>query len=170
MKKLSRLVAVVLTGIMLLTLTACSGSAVVETFGKKQIMNVINGYRSSKGLGAVEEVRVLSEAETALLSVFKENNLTLLDDDQLTEAYERWHKVFDPVDGWWFEDDLGYENIYIAGQRHLSLTTKAVPSQLYSQIEASGIFDNPNVTAVGIGLVTINGTTYWAVSTFSPET
>ena len=167
MKKLSRLIAAVLTGVLLLTLTACSGGAVVETLGRRQILNSINSYRTGKGFARLEEVQALSDVENAALSVFKEQNLTVLDTAGAIEVQHRYSRALSAVlDRWQPSGGIGAEYFTIGGEAYISLALKLTPGQLRSQIEESGIFDNDYITAAGIGLVTINGTTYWSVSAY----
>ena len=61
MKKLARLTALLLTGALLLVLTACG--AETEQQAKKRLLKEINSYRASIQLEPLVEVEQLSAAE-----------------------------------------------------------------------------------------------------------
>ena len=72
MKKLARLTALLLTGALLLALTACGAAPLApEQQAKQQILNAINQYRTSNGAKAVEEIPELSNAEQFWVEMFR---------------------------------------------------------------------------------------------------
>ena len=65
MKKLARLTALLLTGALLLALTACGAAPLaLEQQAKQQLLGEINSYRATLEFAApLEEVKQLSDAE-----------------------------------------------------------------------------------------------------------
>ena len=76
MKKLARLTALLLTGALLLVLTACG--AETEQQAKQRLLKEINSYRASIHLNSLEEVKQLSEAEQVWAEQFRAANTTVL--------------------------------------------------------------------------------------------
>ena len=76
MKKLARLTALLLTGALLLVLTACG--AETEQQAKQRLLDEINSYRASIHLNSLEEVKQLSEAEQVWAEQFRAANTTVL--------------------------------------------------------------------------------------------
>ena len=72
MKKLARLTALLLTGALLLVLTACGAAPLAkEQQAKQQILTAINQYRTSNGAKAVDEIPELSKAEQFWVDAFR---------------------------------------------------------------------------------------------------
>ena len=73
MKKLARLTALLLTGALLLVLTACGGVAEPETEqqAKQRLLNEINSYRETLDLEPLKEVELLSAAEQVRVEPFR---------------------------------------------------------------------------------------------------
>lgn len=63
MKKLARLTALLLTGALLLMLTACGAVTETEQQAKQRLLGEINSYRASIQLAPLVEVKQLSDAE-----------------------------------------------------------------------------------------------------------
>ena len=63
MKKLARLTALLLTGALLLVLTACGAVTETEQQAKQRLLGEINSYRASIQLAPLDEVKQLSDAE-----------------------------------------------------------------------------------------------------------
>ena len=75
MKKLARLTALLLTGALLLVLTACGAVAEpepeTEQQAKQRLLDEINNYRTSIHLDTLEEVEQLSAAQQELMNSFR---------------------------------------------------------------------------------------------------
>ena len=84
MKKLARLTALLLTGALLLVLTACGAAPLTpEQQAKQQILAALNEYRSKKGAEAVVEDSELSNAEQFWVETFrKEGDYKVLSSKQ----------------------------------------------------------------------------------------
>lgn len=91
MKKLARLTALLLTGALLLALTACGAAPLApEQQAKQQILNAINQYRTSNGAKAVEEIPELSNAEQFWVEQFRAAVKTELPESTTNETYQKW--------------------------------------------------------------------------------
>ena len=73
MKKLARLTALLLTGALLLALTACGAAPLApEQQAKQQLLGEINSYRATLEFAApLEEVKQLSDAEQIWVEQFR---------------------------------------------------------------------------------------------------
>ncbi len=90
MKKLARLTALLLTGALLLVLTACG--AETEQQAKQRLLNEINSYRASIHLDPLKEVEQLSDAEQELIEHFRAAGKTVLPESEGDEALDRWDR------------------------------------------------------------------------------
>ena len=72
MKKLARLTALLLTGALLLALTACGAAPLApEQQAKQRLLDEINSYRASIQLAPLVEVKQLSDAEQVWAEQFR---------------------------------------------------------------------------------------------------
>ena len=79
MKKLARLTALLLTGALLLALTACGAAPLApEQQAKQRLLGEINSYRATLEFAApLEEVKQLSDAEQIWVEPVSYTHLTL---------------------------------------------------------------------------------------------
>ena len=91
MKKLARLTALLLTGALLLVLTACG--AETEQQAKQRLLDEINSYRASIHLDQLKEVEQLSAAEQVWAEQFRAVGKTELPDSETHKAYKRWRSM-----------------------------------------------------------------------------
>ena len=91
MKKLARLTALLLTGALLLVLTACG--AETEQQAKQRLLDEINSYRASIHLNSLEEVKQLSEAEQVWAEQFRAANTTVLLSSETGATYKKWESM-----------------------------------------------------------------------------
>ena len=91
MKKLARLTALLLTGALLLVLTACGAAPLTpEQQAKQRLLKEINSYRVSIHLDPLEEVKQLSDVEQDLINHFRAAGKTALPKSEADEAIESW--------------------------------------------------------------------------------
>ena len=83
MKKLARLTALLLTGALLLVLTACGGASgggsnltAKERAAKTKLLDAINAYRVNLSREPITENKVFSEAEEIMLKPFRDTQQT----------------------------------------------------------------------------------------------
>ena len=93
MKKLARLTALLLTGALLLVLTACGAAPLAkEQQAKQQILTAINQYRTSNGAKAVDEIPELSKAEQFWVDAFRKEGdykVLLIKTDLVYDDYDK---------------------------------------------------------------------------------
>ena len=115
MKKLARLTALLLTGALLLVLTACGaapgGSASMtpeEIAAKQRLLDEINNYRASldPSLAPLVEVKQLSDAEQELIEHFRTAGKTMLPKSEADKAIDSWTSK---TKGWSSDMDFGYD-------------------------------------------------------------
>ena len=108
MKKLARLTALLLTGALLLVLTACGAVVEPETEqqAKQRLLEEINSYRASIHLDSLDEVEELSAAEQELTDHFRTAGKTVLPKSEADEALDGWDSA---TKGWSYYDDFGLE-------------------------------------------------------------
>ena len=165
MKKLARLTALLLTGALLLVLTACGTVAEPETEqqAKQRLLEEINSYRTSIKLDPLEEVELLSEAEQELIEHFRAAGKNGLSEQERDEALDRWN---DKTDGWSYCADFGWEwddneSIYFLSAKVPANTSKG-KAELLTVLKGSSVFNDKDCKSIGIGVVTINGQMYWS--------
>ena len=82
MKKLARLTALLLTGVMLLLLASCGGATggggltAKERAAKTKLLDAINAYRVNLSREPIKENKVFSEAEEIMLKPFRDTQQT----------------------------------------------------------------------------------------------
>ena len=173
MKKLAKLTALLLTGALLLVLTACGAVAEPETEqqAKQRLLKEINSYRASlePSLAPLEEVKELSDAEQELIEHFRAAGKTVLPKSEADEALDRWSSKTEDRDycdsfGLGPEDEDG-NYIYILSAK-VPANTLDGKAELRATLKDSGVFNRKACKSIGIAVVTINGQMYWSCSVF----
>ena len=171
MKKLARLTVLLLTGALLLVLTACGTVAEPETEqqAKQWLLEEINSYRASIQLEPLEEVKELSDAEQELIEHFRAAGKTVLPKSEADEALDRWSSKTEDRDycdsfGLGPEDEDG-NYIYILSAK-VPANTLDGKAELRATLKDSGVFNRKACKSIGIAVVTINGQMYWSCSVF----
>lgn len=173
MKKLARLTALLLTGALLLMLTACGAAPLVrEQQAKQQIFDAINEYRAKNNAEAVKEIPELSKAEQFWVEMFRKEGDYKILSSKADPVYEEYEKML-PAE-WEDGPCFGWENISQDGQDYDFLETTdpsdtAALMQLFAVYE-DDYFNNDSYTAVGIGVTTINGKICWACTLYEQIT
>ena len=160
MKKLARLTALLLTGALLLVLTACG--AETEQQAKQRLLNEINSYRASIRLDPLEEVEELSAAEQELIEHFRAAGKTVLPKSEADEALDSWRsKTKDWTYCSEFGPDWDYdENFYILSTK-VPANTPEGKAELWAVLKKADTFDD-ECKSIGIAVVTIDGQMYWS--------
>lgn len=174
MKKLARLTALLLTGALLLMLTACGaapgGSASMtpeEIAAKQRLLGEINSYRATLEFAApLEEVKQLSDAEQIWVEQFRAAGKTELPYRQTDEAYEKWESM---IADWTCCDNFGWG---WDGKGVVILSAKVPANTPEGKAELSEALKHPAFnrsacTKIGIAVVTIDGQMYWTCSVYS---
>ena len=160
MKKLARLTALLLTGALLLVLTACG--AETEQQAKQRLLKEINSYRASIHLDSLDEVEELSAAEQELIDHFRATGKTVLPKSEADEALDSWRsKTKDWTYCSEFGPDWDYdENFYILSTK-VPANTPEGKAELWATFKKADTFDD-ECKSIGIAVVTIDGQMYWS--------
>ena len=160
MKKLARLTALLLTGALLLVLTACG--AETEQQAKQRLLKEINSYRATLELDPLVEVKQLSDAEQELIEHFRAAGKTALPKSEADEALESWRsKTKDWTYCSEFGPDWDYdENFYILSTK-VPANTPEGKAELWAAFKKADTFDD-ECKHIGIAVVTIDGQMYWS--------
>ena len=171
MKKLARLTALLLTGALLLLLASCGAAPLTpEQQAKQQILTALNQYRTSKGVKEVDEIPELSKAEQFWVDVFrKEGDYKVLSSKTIPAFKE--YKAMIPND-WSYCAFLGWEVDTLQDGKDYDILETTDPSDtpalMRRFLDGKGNFADNSGTAVGIGVMTINGKIYWACTLYAP--
>ena len=168
MKKLARLTALLLTGALLLVLTACG--AETEQQAKQRLLKEIKSYRASIHLDPLEEVKQLSDAEQELIEHFRAAGKTVLPESEGDEALDCWESM---TEGWHscgglgavWETDEDNKWIYILDAK-VPANTPEGKAELWAALKGSGKFMGEDCKHIGIAVVTIKGQMYWSCCMF----
>ena len=169
MKKLARLTALLLTGALLLVLTACG--AETEQQAKQRLLKEINSYRASldSSLDPLVEVKQLSDAEQDLINHFRAAGKTALPKSEADEALDDWGSK---TKGWTSDMDFGYDWvrednkwIYILDAM-VPANTPEGKAELWAALKGSGKFMDEDCKHIGIAVVTIDGQMYWSCAVY----
>lgn len=171
MKKLARLTALLLTGALLLMLTACGAAPLVrEQQAKQQIFDAINEYRAKNNAEAVKEIPELSKAEQFWVEMFRKEGDYKILSSKADPVYEEYEKML-PAE-WEDGPFFGWENILQDGQEYdfLETTDPSDTAALMQLFAEESDFNDVRYTAVGIGVATINGKICWACTLYEQLT
>ena len=171
MKKLARLTALLLTGALLLVLTACGAAPLMpEQQAKQRLLEEINSYRASIHLDPLEEVKQLSDVEQDLINHFRAAGKTALPKSEADEALDDWGSA---TEGWSYYDDFGLELSTGESGEEIRFLSAKVPAntpegkaELWAALKGSGKFMGENCKHIGIAVVTIDGQMYWSCAVY----
>ena len=168
MKKLARLTALLLTGALLLVLTACG--AETEQQAKQRLLKEINSYRVSIHLDPLEEIKQLSDAEQELIEHFRAAGKTVLPESEGDEALDRWESMTVGWDScgslgavWKTDEDNKW--IYILDAM-VPANTPEGKTELLAALKDCPAFNISNCKSIGIAVVTIDGQMYWTCTMY----
>ena len=168
MKKLARLTALLLTGALLLVLTACG--AETEQQAKQRLLDEINSYRATLELDPLVEVKQLSDAEQELIEHFRAAGKTVLPESEGDEALDRWESMTVGWDScgslgavWKTDEDNKW--IYILDAM-VPANTPEGKTELLATLKDCPAFNISNCKSIGIGVVTIKGQMYWTCTMY----
>ena len=173
MKKLARLTALLLTGALLLVLTACGAAPLTpEQQAKQWLLEEINSYRASlhPSRAPLEEVEKLSAAEQELIEHFRAAGKTVLPESKGDEALDGWGSM---TEGWHscgglgavWETDEDNKWIYILDSKVPANTPKG-KTELLAVLKDCPAFNTSNCKSIGIAVVTVKGQMYWSCTVF----
>ena len=168
MKKLARLTALLLTGVMLLLLASCgaapnpggsSGLTAEEAKARQEIFNAINEVRKDKGLPSLQEVPALTQLEQEFVEHFRKagtKGIPLSDADRFRQELENKQKKA----GW----HLGVGIYHDSSKDPAKLVNVYEGNTEAFRKTLSFLSDDDASDALSIGVVTIGGKIYWTIS------
>lgn len=168
MKKLARLTALLLTGVMLLLLASCgaapnpggsSGLTAEEAKAKREIINAINDERKKAKLPSLGEVPELTQLEQEFIEHFREagtKGIPLKDANRFEQELLNKQKNA----GWQCSGSL---NFSAKEPAKLDTVYEGDTPEFRQELIDFGFASDPS-TALSIGVVTIEGKIYWTAS------
>ena len=170
MKKLARLTALLLTGALLLALTACGAVTETEQQAKQRLLGEITSYRESIQLAPLDEVEQLSAAEQIWVEQFRAAGKTELPESTTNETHQKWASM---TGNWTRCDTFGLGVKKDASGELIDILLAKVPANTpEGKAELSEALNHPAFnrsacTRIGIAVVTIDGQMYWTCSVYS---
>ena len=175
MKKLAKLTALLLTGVMLLLLASCGAAPnplTPEQQARQWLLEEINSYRASldPSFAPLVEVKQLSAAEQVWVEQFRTAGKTVLTESETQETYWKWE---DMTKDWKCYGSLGWGKDIRDGNwiDYLSdkvpANTQTGEAELWAALAVHPAFKRSDCTSIGIGVVTIDGQMYWICDVFS---
>ena len=173
MKKLAKLTALLLTGALLLVLTACGAAPLTsEQQAKQWLLDEINSYRADldPSLDPLVEVKQLSAADQELREHFRAAGKTVLPESEGDEALDRWESMTVGWDScgslgavWKTDEDNKW--IYILDAM-VPANTPEGKTELLAALKDCPAFNISNCKSIGIAVVTIDGQMYWTCTMY----
>ena len=168
MKKLAKLTALLLTGVMLLLLASCGAAPnplTPEQQARQEIFNAINEARQKAGKSLLQEVPALTQLEQEFIENFRKagtNGIPLSEAEKLEEElYNKQKKA-----GWQFTGGIAYSEF--GSSAKLSCVYEGDTPEFRKYL--SYFCDEDASTALSVGVVTIEGKIYWTATTLKPIT
>ena len=169
MKKLAKLTALLLTGVMLLLLASCGAAPnplTPEQQARQEIFNAINEVRKKAGKSLLQEVPALTQLEQEFIENFRKAGTNGI---PLSEAKKLEGELMDKQKeaGWQLTGGSTYS--YFGSSAKLSHVYEGDTPEFRNTLKYfSGVEDAS--TAISIGVVTIEGKIYWTTTTLKPIT
>ena len=180
MKKLAKLTALLLTGVMLLLLASCgaapnpgvpggsSGLTAAEAKAKREIFKAINEERQKVGSPLLREVSALTQLEQEFIENFRKagtNGIPMKDANQLEQELLKKQKNA----GWTYYGGISFSATSVANDTaKLDSVYKGDTSEFRKELIDYGFASDPS-TALSVGVVTIDGKIYWTASVLVPK-
>lgn len=176
MKKLAKLTALLLTGVMLLLLASCgaapnpggsSGLTAAEAKAKREIFNAINEVRKDKGMPSLREVPKLTQLEQEFIEHFREagtKGIPLKDANRFEQELLNKQKNA----GWQFTGGITYS--YSVSSAKLGNVYEGDTPEFRAMLREKGVAANDDSVALSVGVATIDGKIYWTITMLKPIT
>ena len=168
MKKLAKLTALLLTGVMLLLLASCGAAPLTpEQQARQEIFNVINEVRKERGSPLLREVPKLTQLEQEFIEHFREagtNGLSRSEVDKLEGELVNKQKEA----GWLWNGSLSYSSW--TEPIKLTRAYEGDTPEFRAMLREKGVAANDGSVALSVGVVTIDGKIYWTITMLKPKT
>ena len=178
MKKLAKLTALLLTGVMLLLLASCgaapnpgvpggsSGLTAAEAKAKREIFKAINEERQKVGKSSLREVTALTQLEQEFIEHFREAGTNGIPSSEASKLEEELYNKQKEA-GWQFTGGITYS--YSGDSAKLSRVYEGDTEAFRKMLSIFSSVEDAS-TALSIGVVTIEGKIYWTATTLKPIT
>ena len=166
MKKLARLTALLLTGVMLLLLASCGATPLTpEQQARREIFNAINDERQKAGKETLKEVPELTQLEQEFIEHFREAGTNGIPNSEARKLEEELYNKQKEA-GWQFTGGITYS--YSGSSAKLGNVYEGDTEAFRKMLSIFSVEDAS--TALSIGVVTIEGKIYWTATTLKPIT
>ena len=166
MKKLARLTALLLTGVMLLLLASCGAAPLTpEQQARQEIINAINEERKDKGFSPLKEVPKLTQLEQEFIEHFRKAGTNGIPKSEARKLEEELYNKQKEA-GWQFTGGITYS--YSGSSAKLGNVYEGDTEAFRKMLSIFSVEDAS--TALSIGVVTIEGKIYWTATTLKPIT
>ena len=168
MKKLAKLTALLLTGVMLLLLASCGAAPLTpEQQARQEIFNAINEVRQKAGSPLLREVPALTQLEQEFIEHFREagtKGLSQSEVDKLEGELANKQKEA----GWEWNGSLSYSSW--TEPVKLTRAYEGDTPEFRAMLREKGVAANDGSVALSVGVVTIDGKIYWTITMLKPKT
>ena len=168
MKKLAKLTALLLTGVMLLLLASCGAAPnplTPEQQARQEIFNAINEVRQKAGKSSLQEVPALTQLEQEFIENFRKAGTKGIPSSEADQLYNELQKKQKEA-GWENTGSINYDN---SNPAKLDTVYEGDTPEFRQELINLG-FASDSSTAISIGVVTIEGKIYWTAATLKPIT
>ena len=179
MKKLAKLTALLLTGVMLLLLASCgaapnpgvpggsSGLTAAEVKAKQEIFKAINEERQKVGSPLLQEVPKLTQLEQEFIEHFREAGTKGLSHSEV-DKFEAELANKQREAGWEWNGSLSYSSW--TEPVKLTRAYEGDTPEFRAMLREKGAVANNGSTALSVGVATIDGKIYWTITMLKPIT
>ena len=168
MKKLAKLTALLLTGVMLLLLASCGAAPnplTPEQQARQEIFNAIDEVRKKAGSPSLQEVPALTQLEQEFIENFRKAGTKGIPSSEADQLYNELQKKQKEA-GWENTGSINYDN---SNPAKLDTVYEGDTPEFRQELINLG-FASDSSTAISIGVVTIEGKIYWTASILVPKT
>ena len=167
MKKLARLTALLLTGVMLLLLASCGAAPLTsEQRARQEIFNAINEVRRKAGKSSLREDSKLTQLEQEFIENYRKAGTNGIPKSEASELEEELYNKQKEA-GWQLTGGIAYS--YFEGSTKLSHVYEGNNEAFRNELSVFISVEDAS-TALSIGVVTIEGEIYWTATTLKPIT
>ena len=164
MKKLARLTALLLTGVMLLLLASCGAAPLTpEQQARQEIFNAINDERQKAGKEKLKEVPELTQLEQEFIEHFREAGTKGIPKSEARKLEDELYNKQKEA-GWQSTGGITYS--YSGSSAKLANVYEGDTEAFRKMLSLFSV-ENAS-TALSIGVVTIDGKIYWTATTLKP--
>ena len=168
MKKLAKLTALLLTGVMLLLLASCGAAPLTpEQQARQEIFNAINEVRQKAGSPLLREVPALTQLEQEFIEHFREAGTKGLSQSEVNKLEGKLANKQKEA-GWEWNGSLSYSSW--TEPVKLTRAYEGDTPEFRAMLREKGVAANDGSVALSVGVVTIDGKIYWTITMLKPKT